>query len=69
MIVKRVWRKTPNSCLNLIKENNLVVEMKRGNYKVLIKDRIKNKGKYTSFWYDRKYNATAYGTNIIRKLF
>ena len=45
-----------NSCLNLIKENNLVVEMKRGNYKVLIKDRIKNKGKYTSFWYDRKYN-------------
>ena len=65
---KRVWRKTPNSCLNLIKENNLVVEMKRGNYKVLIKDRIKNKGKYTSFWYDRKYNATAYGTNLLKNI-
>lgn len=68
--VKRVWRRTRPSFLELVKNNDVLVSKSKGKYVIKIKNRLpENKGKKPkTMWYGGKYSATTSGTMLLRKL-
>lgn len=66
---KRVWRQTRPSFLELNSKGELKCVNKNGKYSIRIKDRIKDGMKPKTIWYDAKYSATSYGTELLKKIF
>lgn len=66
----RVWRQTPSSFTKLNEEGKLKVEInKTGQYKIRIKDKVKDGMMPTSMWTDSKYSATHHGTKLLKEIF
>ena len=67
---KRVWRKTPPSFLNHVSRGEIKIEQRSsGDWKVLLKDRIKRGKRPKSVWISSKYDAASHGTKLLNKLF
>lgn len=67
---KRVWRKTIPSLKDHIEVNEIKVEQNnQGQWKVRIIDRIKKGQRPKSVWVDKKYDASAHGTMLLKKMF
>ena len=66
---KRVWRKTPPSFLEHLKVGEIKIEKVNGSWKVRIIDRIKTGTRPKTVWVDSKYDASAYGTKLLKTIF
>lgn len=67
---KRVWRKTPPSFLQHVKNGEIMVkEIQPGSFKVYIKDRIKVGVRPKSIWTGAKYDASSHGTKLLDSMF
>jgi len=67
---KRVWRKTPTSFLEHVKEGEInIVEKNKGEWKVQIIDRIKKGFRPKSVWVGSKYDASSHGTKLLKEIF
>jgi adenine-specific DNA-methyltransferase len=65
----RVWRKTPPSFIKHYKNGDIMVEKVNGNYKIRIKDRIKDGTRPKSVWIGASYDAASHGTKLLKKMF
>jgi adenine-specific DNA-methyltransferase len=66
---KRVWRKTPPSLLEHVGVGDIRVENGRGGqWKVRIKDRIKEGVRPKSVWTGAKYDAASHGTKLLQSM-
>ncbi len=66
---KRVWRKTPSSFLEHLSQGEIRIVNNNGKYKVLIIDRIKQGIRPKSLWVNQKYDASTYGTKLLKSMF
>ena len=67
---KRVWRQTRPSFLKLVEKGDIVCKKStKNNWVLYIKDRIPEGRKPKTIWADPKYDASAHGTNLLKKLF
>jgi len=67
---RRVWRKTPPSFLRHVSKKEIKIEQRAsGEWKVLLKDRIKDGTRPKSVWVNRRYDAASHGTKLLTKLF
>jgi len=66
---KRVWRKTPPSFLRHLEQGDIMAkEVQPGVFKIYIKDRIKTGVRPKSVWTGAKYDASTYGTKLLKGL-
>lgn len=68
----RVWRKTKPSLQKHLDKNEIQVSLKKrskSEYKVLIIDKIKEGVRPKSVWTGSKYDASSYGTKLLKKIF
>ena len=67
---KRVWRKTKPSLMEHVKKNEIrIVKNQNNEYKVQIKDIEKEGIRPKSFWYGSRYDASSYGTKLLKDIF
>ena len=67
---RRVWRWSDRQAILMAAfHNDFEVSIKDGKYTVKLKDRIKQGRKPKTIWYDSKYDASANGTIMLKKLF
>ncbi len=67
---RRVWRWSDRKAiLRGAREHDFVVSQKDGKYIVQLKDRIKDGRKPKTIWSDSKYDASANGTMLLKKMF
>ena len=67
---RRVWRWSDRKAILLgAKNSDFVVSEKDDKYTVQLKDRIKEGRKPKTIWSDSKYDASANGTILLKKLF
>jgi len=67
---KRVWRKTPPSCLMHLQANEIQIARSRsGQFKVQIIDRIKSGTRPKSVWIGKQYDASSHGTKLLKAIF
>jgi len=67
---QRVWRKTPPSFLKHVSKGEIKIEQRNsGEWKVFLKDRIKDGTRPKSVWVDRRYDAASHGSKLLTKLF
>ena len=67
---RRVWRWSDRKAILLgAQNNNFVISEKDGKYTVQLKDRIKEGRKPKTIWNDSKYDASANGTILLKKIF
>lgn len=66
---KRVWRKTKPSFWKHYQKGDIKFEMVEGEYKVKIKDRIKEGVRPKSVWVGSQYDASSHGTKLLKKMF
>lgn len=67
---RRVWRWSDRKAiLNAAKNGDFNIVINEGKYTVQLKDRIKEGRKPKTIWSDSKYDASANGTILLKKLF
>ncbi len=67
---RRVWRWSDREAiLNAAKNGDYVVNYEKGKYTVQLKDRIKEGRKPKTIWSDSRYDASANGTILLKKMF
>ena len=66
---KRVWRQTRPSFLEAVERGDMVCKKSNGKWVVYMKDRIKEGRKPKTIWTDSKYDASANGTMLLKKIF
>ena len=67
---KRVWRQTKPSLLKLLKNKEIKIDKRQtsGEFRVLIKDRIKLGMMAKTIWTDSKYGASTHGTKLLENI-
>jgi len=66
---KRVWRQTRPSFLEAVERGDMVCKKTNGKWILHMKDRIKEGRKPKTIWTDSKYDASANGTMLLKKIF
>jgi len=66
---KRVWRQTRPSFLEAVERGDMVCKKSNGKWVLYMKDRIKEGRKPKTIWTDSKYDASANGTMLLKKIF
>lgn len=66
---KRVWRQTRPSFLEAAERGDMVCKKSNGKWVLYMKDRIKEGRKPKTIWTDSKYDASANGTMLLKKMF
>ncbi len=67
---QRVWRKTPPAFLGHVSRREIKIEQRTsGEWKISLKDRIKEGTRPKSVWVDSRYDAASHGTKLLKKLF
>ena len=67
---RRVWRWSDREAiLKAAKNGDYVVNFEKGKYTVQLKDRIKEGRKPKTIWSDSRYDASANGTILLKKMF
>lgn len=64
----RVWRQTRPSLMNAVERGDVIIDKVKGNYRVLLKDRIKSGRKAKTIWVNPKYDASSNGTVLLEKI-
>jgi adenine-specific DNA-methyltransferase len=66
---KRVWRQTKPSFMEAVERGDIVCKKNNGTHTIYMKDRIKSGRKPKTIWTKSKYDASAHGTLLLKKLF
>ena len=66
---KRVWRQTRPSFLEDVKRGDVICKQSQDKYTIYLKDRIKEGRKPKTIWADSKYDASSYGTILLKEMF
>jgi len=64
----RVWRKTKPSLMEHVTKGEIKVDNVKGKWKVRMMDRVKDGIRPKSVWVDSKYDASANGTKLLKKM-
>ena len=66
---ERVWRWGAEKASSLFETEFVVKRNSNGGFTLYVKDRIKSTIKPKTFWYGPKYDASSYGTMLLKTLF
>ena len=65
----RVWRQTRPSFAKLAEKGDIICRESRGRPTLYIKDRMPEGRKTKTIWTDSKYDASAHGTMLLKRMF
>ena len=64
--IERTWNVLPDKFLKKLKNNEICAKRDEDNIYILYK--IREQQVLTTHWIEKKYNATAHGTNVLKKI-